>query len=215
MEIGDRIKRLRVSYNLTLEEFGRKIGLSSGSLSDIERGNVGTKRGIGTEALKRIVKAFKIDLNWLVTGEHRTKVLPYIVAEPREGYGEKKYVAVPVINEVPAGYPVYPDIEDHVRSHVYLPNVPKRAFGLYVSGKSMEPEINDGDIVIVDPGYEEIKKGELGVFRVNGEATIKYCTPIEDGYILQPANRDYGPILITGDTECTLIGKVIYKIIKC
>lgn len=163
----------------------------------------------------RICKAFNIDPYWLLTGEEKRRDIPSIVIEPREGYGEKKYVAVPVINEVPAGYPTYPDIEDHVRAHIYLPKVPKRAFGLYVSGKSMEPEINDGDIVIVDPRYEEVKKGELGVFRVNEDTTIKRCLPIHDGYILQPANPDYEPILVTGDTECTLIGKVIYKIVKC
>lgn len=71
------------------------------------------------------------------------------------------------------------------------------------------------DKVIVDPGYEEVKKGELGVFRVNEDTTIKRCLPIQDGYILQPANPGYEPILVTGDTECTLIGKVIYKIVKC
>lgn len=209
--IGKRIKALRLRLGLSQSEFAIKSKVSVGGICEIEKG----KRGLTDKTIMRICKAFNIDPRWLLTGEEKRRDIPSIVAEPRTEYNQKKLIAVPVINEVPAGYPAYPDIEDHVRSHVYLPNVPKRAFGLYISGKSMEPEINDGDIVIVDPGYEEIKKGELGVFRVNGEATIKYCTPIEDGYILQPANRDYGPILITGDTECTLIGKVIYKIIKC
>ena len=91
----------------------------------------------------------------------------------------------------------------------------KQAFDLYVSGKSMEPEIADGDIVIVNPGITELKKGELGVFRIHNETTIKRCVPIKNGYILQPTNPQYEPILIHDDTECILIGKVIYKIVKC
>ena len=138
------------------------------------------------------------------------------VAEPKSEYDiSTKLTPVPVINEVPAGYPAYPEINDHISAFVYLPKISKNTFGLYVSGKSMEPEIADGDIVIVNPGIKELKKGELGVFRIHNETTIKRCIPIKNGCILQPTNPQYEPILIHDDTECILIGKVIYKIVKC
>jgi SOS-response transcriptional repressor LexA len=35
------------------------------------------------------------------------------------------------------------------------------------------------------------------------------------GAFLIPSNPDFAPIHITEDDECELIGKVIFKIIKC
>ncbi|MCK4252153.1 helix-turn-helix domain-containing protein [candidate division WOR-3 bacterium] len=216
MNIGKRIKKIRKSHNFTLEEFGDKIGLSPSAVRGIEEGLRGIKKGIGSETIIRICKNFKVDPNWLLFGEKRSKALPIIVASPKSEYDiSTKLTPVPVINEVPAGYPAYPDIDDHISAFVYLPKISKDTFGLYVSGKSMEPEIADGDIVIVNPGIKELKKRELGVFRIHNETTIKRCVPIKDGYILQPTNPRYEPILIHDDIECIIIGKVIYKIIKC
>jgi len=35
------------------------------------------------------------------------------------------------------------------------------------------------------------------------------------GYILQPRNPTSEAYMVDDDAECTIIGKVIYKIIKC
>lgn len=215
MDIGLRIKKIRESLDLTQEEFGSKIGLVSGTICNIEKGSQGGKKGIGAEILIKIANVYRIDLHWLLTGEIRKKELPIIAAQPCEEYDKKELVPIPIINEVPAGYPAYPDIEDFVHDYAYIPKVPKNTFGLLVSGKSMEPEIADGDIVVIDPGIKELKRGDLGVFRVNNEVSLKRYYPSKNGILLQPSNHNFAPIFITADDECELIGKVIYKIVKC
>jgi len=215
MGIGKRIKKIRISLGLSQDEFGHKIGLSSGTISNIEKESQGNKKGVGAEILKKIAQTYNVSLDWLLLGSGKHKEVPAIVAESREEYDTKKLIAIPVINDVPAGYPEYPVLDDEIRDHVYLPRVPKQAFGLYVSGDSMKPEINNGDIVIVNPNIQEVKKGEIGVFRINAETTVKYCVPLDDGFLLQPANPSYKPILVSGDVECNVIGKVIYKIVRC
>lgn len=209
--VGKRVKSLRLKLGLSQAEFAMKSGISVGGICEIEKG----KRGLTNKTILRICKAFNVDSDWLLTGHSKHKELPGIVAESRTEYDIKKLTAIPVINDVPAGYPEYPVLDDEIRDHVYLPRVPRQAFGLYVSGDSMKPEINNGDIVIVNPNIQEVKKGEIGVFRINAETTVKYCVPLDDGFLLQPANPSYKPILVSGDIECTVIGKVIYKIVKC
>jgi len=216
MGIGERIKKIRISKNLSQHEFGIRVGLSSGAISDIEKGIRGQKKGIGHEALVKISKVFNIDPTWLLTGEGKHKDLPVIAADSKAEYGaEIKYPAMPIINDVPAGYPEMP-LDDEIRAYFYIPGVPKNAFGLKVTGRSMEPDLFEGDIVVVNPNDLEIRKGEVGIFRHQGGTTIKICIPLPDdkGFILQPRNSRYEPLLVTGDADCTLIGKVIFKIVK-
>ncbi len=73
------------------------------------------------------------------------------------------------------------------------------------------------DILIVNPNQLVLKKEEIGVFRHQGGTTIKICMPLpgNKGMILQARNPRAESYVVTPDTECTVIGKVIFKIVKC
>lgn len=62
--LANRIKYLREVLNLTQSDFANKIGISRGALANIERG-LQTKEPV----LKSICNEFKVNLNWLKTGE--------------------------------------------------------------------------------------------------------------------------------------------------
>jgi len=62
--VGRRIRELR-GFDLTQEEFARRIGISQNYLSTMERGNV----QIGSEILLRISREFGKSIEWLLTGE--------------------------------------------------------------------------------------------------------------------------------------------------
>lgn len=62
--VGRRIRELR-GFDLTQEDFARKIGVSQGHLSAMERG----EKEIGAEILLRISREFGKSLEWLLTGE--------------------------------------------------------------------------------------------------------------------------------------------------
>lgn len=63
--IGERIKDLRKSVDLNQKEFAKKISISQGSLSDIEKGR--NKPSI--ETLLAISNIFRVSLDWLIKGE--------------------------------------------------------------------------------------------------------------------------------------------------
>lgn len=64
--IGQRIKDLRKSNNLTQKEFAKIINLSQGRLSELEQ----NKTKPSSDTLISICQHFKISINWLLTGEN-------------------------------------------------------------------------------------------------------------------------------------------------
>ncbi|GED33252.1 helix-turn-helix transcriptional regulator [Brevibacillus centrosporus] len=63
-DIGGRIKYIRKINNMIQIDFAALMGISQGTLSEIEKG----KLKPSVETLYEIKKHFKIDLNWLVMG---------------------------------------------------------------------------------------------------------------------------------------------------
>jgi len=62
--VGRRIRELRGLY-MTQKELARRIGVSQGHLSYMERG----EKEVGAEILLRISREFGKSLEWLLTGE--------------------------------------------------------------------------------------------------------------------------------------------------
>lgn len=77
-------------------------------------------------------------------------------------------------------------------------------FALRVSGNSMEPKFEDGDIVLVKR-QSEIEIGDLGIFIADGEGYFKRYT----GKYLHSFNPAYRDILISNFSEFRCCGKVI------
>ncbi|MEB1806017.1 MAG: helix-turn-helix domain-containing protein [Bacillaceae bacterium] len=63
--IGERIKELRKSVDLSQKEFSKKIGISQGSLSDIEKGR--NKPSI--ETFIAISNQFNVTIDWIIKGD--------------------------------------------------------------------------------------------------------------------------------------------------
>ena len=66
MLVGRRIRELR-GFDMTQEEFARRIGISQNYLSTVEHGKV----EVGAEILLRIACEFGKTIEWLLTGEDR------------------------------------------------------------------------------------------------------------------------------------------------
>jgi len=63
--VGRRIRELRGFY-MNQEEFARRIGVSQGHLSYMDRG----EKEIGAKILLRISREFGKSIEWLLTGEN-------------------------------------------------------------------------------------------------------------------------------------------------
>ena len=65
MTQGERIREVRKTLGLTLEKFGERIGVTRGSMSNIENGN----RNLTEQMTKAICREFNVDYMWLTTGD--------------------------------------------------------------------------------------------------------------------------------------------------
>lgn len=65
MTQNERVKEIRKTLGLTLEKFGERIGVTRGSMSNIENGN----RNLTEQMTKSICREFSVDYMWLTTGK--------------------------------------------------------------------------------------------------------------------------------------------------
>lgn len=63
--MNKRVKEIRLTLNLTLKEFGKKLGVTSSSISLIENGN----RKVTDQMILAICREFDVNETWLRTGE--------------------------------------------------------------------------------------------------------------------------------------------------
>lgn len=82
-------------------------------------------------------------------------------------------------------------------------------FAVKVSGNSMSPKYSDGDVLLVEK-TDEIDRGELGVFSLNGESYFKKF----GGDRLISLNPEYKDIVFTPHDNISCFGKVIGRLKK-
>ena len=65
MTQGERVKEVRKSLNLTMEQFGNKLGVTKVEISNIEK----EKRNLTEQMSRAICREFNVSEEWLKTGE--------------------------------------------------------------------------------------------------------------------------------------------------
>ncbi len=64
MTVNERIKEIRKSEKLTMESFGKKLGVGRSAISNIENG----KRNVTDQMIKSICREFDYNEEWLRNG---------------------------------------------------------------------------------------------------------------------------------------------------
>lgn len=98
-------------------------------------------------------------------------------------------------------------LDDNDYETVCFTNVPKRTnIAVKVSGDSMEPEYNDGDIVFVET-ESVLRNGEIGIFNYDGQGFIKKIKT--NPARLVSLNKKYEDILLREEMSFYTIGRVL------
>ena len=80
-----------------------------------------------------------------------------------------------------------------------------------VSGRSMEPHMRSGDILMVDISIEP-KAGKVVVAAINGEMTVKRLSEVDGQLTLSTDNPNY-PDVRVGDFDESMIWGVVTNVI--
>lgn len=175
----------------------------------------GSPKVIGDDLTRNIESTLNLEPGFLdrsVEGKHIEK--PSIAVT-------KKFSRIPLLSSVQAGCPTdHGDIcyDEYIEVPGSLPN---GCYALKVSGDSMSPLIDNGDVVVVDPNRWP-KPGDCIVARSNlenlSEATVKRYYPVgfdasgREVFEARPFNEMY-PVMHSVDQKLEIVGTVC-KLIK-
>ena len=203
MELKDIIRNRRLELGLTMKQVADAVGVSEGTISKWESGNIGSMRLDKGLAISRVLS---IDPRTLM-GQSEEEYEAELDERPES-------VWVPVIGRVAAGFrkimneeilgfePVDYDLAES-----------GRFFALRIAGDSMEPEIKKGSTAIVRC-QQDADSGDVCVVAINGdEATCKRIQKTDNGIMLVSTNPAYPPRYFSAkeikDEPVTILGRVM------
>ena len=163
----ERIRAARLAKGWSQEFLARQVGVSQPAIVNIERG--WTAR---SKFLSRIAKVLEIDLTDLDEG------LAEITHAPTARV-VNSVVNFPILSSTESGgadFIVDTQPTEHIARPAPLAHV-KDAYGVFVTGASMEPEFRPGDIALINPHLPVIAN-QAYIFYAEkpgtGRATIKW-----------------------------------------
>lgn len=172
-DIKLRIKEIIKESGLTLEEFARKIGTHQSSLSRA----LSEKHNIGEAMINKILIAFDINKNWLLTGQGKKEIMPYtfietassVVAEPQGFYETKSRTlknddTEPYLTKVGTKYFELPN----GKFRMVVPFVPVRAYAGYADNccdAEFVEKLEEREFTV-----DEIYHGRYYSFEIKGDS---------------------------------------------
>lgn len=226
IKVGERIKTRRKELKISADDIANKLGVSRSTIFRYEKGDI---EKMPTETLNEIARILHTTpqslMGWYDSSEdiatiynrlntdRQTKVYNYAQHELEEqnkviDINEKKGIYLQ--SKVSAGTGVLdldPTYGETISYDGEIPNHYDLAF--LVSGNSMEPIFEDGEIIFVEK-YPNPINGALMVVQIDGEAFIKKVYLEKDNLRLVSLNQDYDDILANGTNNIRIVGKVVF-----
>ncbi len=196
-----RLRRCREESHETLEQIGMLTGVNKTTVMRWERGDTSK---INLPTLHLLARHFGVSTRWLL-GMSDTM-------EPEKPL-PSGVVPVPIIGAVRAGYGglVFEEQSGSEPVDATLMRTGDEFFWLRVTGDSMTPAIDEGDLVLVRR-QESVDSGRLAVVMVDGEeGLVKRVVYTPDWLELHSVNPYYPPRRFEQDqmTRVTTIGLVV------
>ena len=212
-EVGRIIRELR--GDMSLRDFAKKCDISHTTIDNLEKGfDFRTKKPTQAKltTVQKIADACGVPVSYIIGEDHgnpKFDIQHFTETAPR-----KKGIKIPVLGNVAAGIPLeaITDVDDYEEISEAM-----AAGGEYVAlrihGDSMEPRMQEGDVVIVRV-QDTIESGETAIVMVNGdEATCKRVKITPDGIMLISNNPDYEPMFYSRkqveELPVRIFGKVV------
>ena len=217
--LGRRIRRWRQRNNLSATDLAKLIGVSVQAVSSWENGYTPPSYA----SIKLMAICFGIPAQTLELGVQDDE--PSAKPQATNGSFDERYVEVNLYDvQFSAGsgnlapeYHLDEEAEPLAFRRSFFQNKgidPKYARCFRVDGDSMQPYLEDGNIVLVDcREVSRIKDGKVYAVRYADELRVKRLKrSFEGDYVLLSDNADYEPVTIPRDAEnFAIIGEVRWR----
>ena len=212
--VGKLIYDRRTELGITQKEVADFVGVSEATVSRWESGHIDNIRRDRIAALSKILRLSPLAIMGIDDTDLSSRLPNMVPIDART-------FRVPIVGRVAAGRPIVADEE--IIGYEYIDNKYSKDgheyFGLRIVGKSMEPTIMDGDIVIVRR-QNYVENGEIAIVLIDGEeATAKEVKESADGITLIGHNTAvYTPHFYSAqevkNLPVQIIGRVVQSIRK-
>lgn len=191
------LKFLRKKNGLSVEALGEKLKLNPSTIYRWENNNMGAT----------IKNAYDIALFFDITVADLIGL--DLAKEYLKQYSDDRTTNIPVLGTIKAGQPIeaQTDILEYIDIPVKALQGGRKYFALKVSGDSMYPKYQEGDIVIFEQtnDTEKINNKDCAVLVNNDDATFKNISIRKDGIVLSPLNTlSYQPKFYSKDQVVSL-----------
>ena len=163
-EIGRRLKEARSKAGFgTAREAAEALGIKYPTYAGHENGS----RGL-TQSLETYAKRFKVSLDWLLTGNGNQVETPKPNAAILGSITFDNKKTMPVYGQAVAGVDGEFVLNGNILYEIICPPQLcdiKNAYGVVVSGSSMEPRYFDGETVYINP-MRRVRSGDFVVAQV-------------------------------------------------
>lgn len=189
-----RLRELRLSVDMSQNEFAKALGLSKSSVNMYERG----EREPGIATLEAIADFFNVDMDYLLgKSDCRNRYLESLGVLSDNIIPMPTMRRIPLLGSIACGEPIL--AQENLEGDVDLPDHVHADFALRCRGDSMiNARIFDGDIVYIRR-QDEVDDGQIAAVLIGDEATLKRVRLFPDHLSLEPENPRYRPIVLWGE----------------
>lgn len=180
MDMGKRLKELRLQKGVTQEEVGKVINVKKPTIMKYEKGLV---ENLKRSSIEKLANYFNVTPSYLMCLEE----------SQTDKFGNS-VVSIPLVGDVRAGYNYLAE-ENWQGTKEIKAELAKTGdfFALRIKGNSMFETLWDGDIVAIKK-QDFANDGDIAVVIINGdEATVKKIRILDNGIKLIPLNRRINP----------------------
>lgn len=196
------LKRLLNKTNKNQSELADYLGVSNQTITNYIKGYNAPRM----DKVDKIANFFNVDRDELLSDIDLSTINGIIPI--------KKTRKIPILGTIACGSPIWAE-ENFDGFFVADENV-TGDFVLRCQGDSMiDADIYDGDLVFLKK-TPDVDSGKIAAVLIGDNATLKRVIKTEDKVFLQPANKDYPPIVLNEDMDVTILGEAVgvYHYIK-
>lgn len=169
------------------------------SASALQRYFTGASKKIPMDLVLSCSEIFGVDVLWLAGSDDK----------PLSAH------RIPVYGTVSAGIPL--EMVEDILDYEEIPakwGDPSDFFCLKIKGNSMQPKMDEGDVVVVKK-QADADSNDIVIFTVNGEnASCKRLKKSEHGLAFIPLNTSYDPFIYSWDQVKELPVQILGKVVE-
>ena len=170
------------------------------------------KDAVPDKWILQLYKSFGLNPEWVETGRGR----PFLNKPPEnDSFFEKVPKVKARLSAGGGSFEVGSEIEGYYafrKDWLAMKGSKSKMVLMDIFGTSMEPEIKDGDTILIDESQKDILAGAIHAVGVDDTIMVKRLEKHPNKLVLLSDNRDYAPIYLQGDDidSIRIIGKVVW-----